>query len=238
MPAQVQINRSVQHNSFFKTMIRIAQPVCSCVCFVCFRIVLICAKRSLCAAFSVLPYGESFYLRYPPTHSHTHTHRDKTIACLETHSCQIYFFSSHSLLILLHPSKEKQWQMWGPCQTHLWWITSEPSSATQSAGIRQPSGRNMKKMLWCGCAVMRLLRAACMAGCSVCSQGADRGRLRGSEAGLQDERLHLQCKLLSQEMHPGSLHQPYVQKKKKTTCWSSMIFQCCLQMGLCYDISI
>ncbi|XP_034733328.1 CDK5 and ABL1 enzyme substrate 2 [Etheostoma cragini] len=27
------------------------------------RIVLICAKRSLCAAFSVLPYGESFYLR-------------------------------------------------------------------------------------------------------------------------------------------------------------------------------
>ncbi|GAA6078829.1 CDK5 and ABL1 enzyme substrate 2 isoform X1 [Tachysurus ichikawai] len=28
------------------------------------RIVLICAKRSLCAAFSVLPYGESFYIRY------------------------------------------------------------------------------------------------------------------------------------------------------------------------------
>ncbi|TNN36814.1 CDK5 and ABL1 enzyme substrate 2 [Liparis tanakae] len=29
------------------------------------RIVLICAKRSLCAAFSVLPYGESFYLSDP-----------------------------------------------------------------------------------------------------------------------------------------------------------------------------
>ncbi|XP_077399968.1 CDK5 and ABL1 enzyme substrate 2 [Vanacampus margaritifer] len=29
------------------------------------RIVLICAKRSLCAAFSVLPYGESFYLSEP-----------------------------------------------------------------------------------------------------------------------------------------------------------------------------
>uniref|UniRef100_A0A4W5MLV6 Uncharacterized protein n=1 Tax=Hucho hucho TaxID=62062 RepID=A0A4W5MLV6_9TELE len=28
------------------------------------RIVLICAKRSLCAAFSVLPYGESFHIRY------------------------------------------------------------------------------------------------------------------------------------------------------------------------------
>ncbi|KAG7231770.1 hypothetical protein INR49_010396 [Caranx melampygus] len=28
-------------------------------------IVLICAKRSLCAAFSVLPYGESFYLSDP-----------------------------------------------------------------------------------------------------------------------------------------------------------------------------
>ncbi|XP_035511914.1 CDK5 and ABL1 enzyme substrate 2 [Morone saxatilis] len=35
-----------------------------CVCL-CFRIVLICAKRSLCAAFSVLPYGESFYLSDP-----------------------------------------------------------------------------------------------------------------------------------------------------------------------------
>lgn len=32
--------------------------------FVLHRIVLICAKRSLCAAFSVLPYGESFYIRY------------------------------------------------------------------------------------------------------------------------------------------------------------------------------
>ncbi|XP_069573530.1 CDK5 and ABL1 enzyme substrate 2 [Brachyistius frenatus] len=29
------------------------------------RIVLICAKRSLCAAFSILPYGESFYLSDP-----------------------------------------------------------------------------------------------------------------------------------------------------------------------------
>ncbi|XP_060793993.1 CDK5 and ABL1 enzyme substrate 2 isoform X1 [Neoarius graeffei] len=29
------------------------------------RIVLICAKRSLCAAFSVLPYGESFYISDP-----------------------------------------------------------------------------------------------------------------------------------------------------------------------------
>ncbi|XP_061760277.1 CDK5 and ABL1 enzyme substrate 2 isoform X2 [Nerophis ophidion] len=29
------------------------------------RIVLICAKRSLCAAFSIMPYGESFYLSDP-----------------------------------------------------------------------------------------------------------------------------------------------------------------------------
>lgn len=28
------------------------------------RVVLICAKRSLCAAFSVLPYGESYHIRY------------------------------------------------------------------------------------------------------------------------------------------------------------------------------
>ncbi|KAL6119537.1 cables2 [Pungitius sinensis] len=34
------------------------------------RIVLICAKRSLCAAFSILPYGESFYLS-DPTLNHT-----------------------------------------------------------------------------------------------------------------------------------------------------------------------
>ncbi|XP_043979971.1 CDK5 and ABL1 enzyme substrate 2 [Gambusia affinis] len=34
------------------------------------RIVLICAKRSLCAAFSIMPYGESFYLS-DPTLNHT-----------------------------------------------------------------------------------------------------------------------------------------------------------------------
>lgn len=43
-----------------------------------------------------------------------------------------------------------------------------------------------------------------------CSQGADRGRLRGPEAVFQGERLHLQRKLLGQEMHPHPLHQPYV----------------------------
>lgn len=42
------------------------------------------------------------------------------------------------------------------------------------------------------------------------SQGAHRGRLRGPEAGFQGERLHLQRKLLGQEMHPHPLHQPYV----------------------------
>ena len=35
------------------------------------RIMLICAKRSLFAAFSVLPYGDSFELRYYTTHSQT-----------------------------------------------------------------------------------------------------------------------------------------------------------------------
>lgn len=42
------------------------------------------------------------------------------------------------------------------------------------------------------------------------SQGAHRGRLRGSEAGFQGERLRLQRKLLGQEVHPHPLHQPYV----------------------------
>ncbi|KPP70690.1 CDK5 and ABL1 enzyme substrate 2-like [Scleropages formosus] len=41
------------------------------------RIVLICAKRSLCAAFSVLPYGESFHISDPrldvPRHRHSST---------------------------------------------------------------------------------------------------------------------------------------------------------------------
>ncbi|MEQ2186543.1 hypothetical protein GOODEAATRI_029659 [Goodea atripinnis] len=40
--------------------------------------------------------------------------------------------------------------------------------------------------------------------------GADRSRLRRSEARVHDERLHLQCQLLCEEMHPGPVHQPYV----------------------------
>lgn len=38
-------------------------------CTACCRIVLICAKRSLLAAFSVLPYGESFHIRYRITYT-------------------------------------------------------------------------------------------------------------------------------------------------------------------------
>ncbi|KAK6308600.1 CDK5 and ABL1 enzyme substrate 2 [Coregonus clupeaformis] len=37
------------------------------------RIVLICAKRSLCAAFSVLPYGESFHISDPKLDRHRHS---------------------------------------------------------------------------------------------------------------------------------------------------------------------
>ncbi|KAG7477892.1 hypothetical protein MATL_G00074410 [Megalops atlanticus] len=38
------------------------------------RIVLICAKRSLCAAFSILPYGESFYLSDPKLEAQKQRH--------------------------------------------------------------------------------------------------------------------------------------------------------------------
>ncbi|XP_062871545.1 CDK5 and ABL1 enzyme substrate 2 [Trichomycterus rosablanca] len=38
------------------------------------RIVLICAKRSLCAAFSVLPYGESFYISDPSLNAQRRRH--------------------------------------------------------------------------------------------------------------------------------------------------------------------
>lgn len=47
------------------------------------RIVLICAKRSLCAAFSVLPYGESFYLSDPMLHHPRRRHSSGNISTLE-----------------------------------------------------------------------------------------------------------------------------------------------------------
>ncbi|KAI1892849.1 hypothetical protein AGOR_G00137760 [Albula goreensis] len=47
------------------------------------RIVLICAKRSLCAAFSVLPYGESFYISDPKLDTHRHRRSSAGTATLE-----------------------------------------------------------------------------------------------------------------------------------------------------------
>ncbi|CAN9515267.1 unnamed protein product [Ophioblennius macclurei] len=47
------------------------------------RIVLICAKRSLCAAFSVLPYGESFYLSDPTLNHSRRRHSSGNISSLE-----------------------------------------------------------------------------------------------------------------------------------------------------------
>ncbi|XP_029994475.1 CDK5 and ABL1 enzyme substrate 2 [Sphaeramia orbicularis] len=47
------------------------------------RIVLICAKRSLCAAFSVLPYGESFYLSDPTLNHPRRRHSSGNISTLE-----------------------------------------------------------------------------------------------------------------------------------------------------------
>ncbi|XP_057685438.1 CDK5 and ABL1 enzyme substrate 2 [Corythoichthys intestinalis] len=48
------------------------------------RIVLICAKRSLCAAFSVLPYGENFYLSEPMLNHPRRRHSSGNIStCLE-----------------------------------------------------------------------------------------------------------------------------------------------------------
>ncbi|XP_024860279.1 CDK5 and ABL1 enzyme substrate 2 [Kryptolebias marmoratus] len=44
------------------------------------RIVLICAKRSLCAAFSVLPYGESFYLSDPTLNHSRRRHSSGNIS--------------------------------------------------------------------------------------------------------------------------------------------------------------
>ncbi|XP_013889444.1 CDK5 and ABL1 enzyme substrate 2 [Austrofundulus limnaeus] len=44
------------------------------------RIVLICAKRSLCAAFSVLPYGESFYLSEPTLNHSRRRHSSGNIS--------------------------------------------------------------------------------------------------------------------------------------------------------------
>ncbi|MEQ2180448.1 hypothetical protein GOODEAATRI_001322 [Goodea atripinnis] len=44
------------------------------------RIVLICAKRSLCAAFSVLPYGESFYLSDPTLNHPRRRHSSGSIS--------------------------------------------------------------------------------------------------------------------------------------------------------------
>ncbi|XP_060929984.1 CDK5 and ABL1 enzyme substrate 2 [Limanda limanda] len=44
------------------------------------RIVLICAKRSLCAAFSVLPYGESFYLSDPTLNHPSRRHSSGNIS--------------------------------------------------------------------------------------------------------------------------------------------------------------
>ncbi|XP_029974602.1 CDK5 and ABL1 enzyme substrate 2 [Salarias fasciatus] len=44
------------------------------------RIVLICAKRSLCAAFSVLPYGDSFYLSEPSLNQPRRRHSSGNIS--------------------------------------------------------------------------------------------------------------------------------------------------------------
>uniref|UniRef100_A0A671LEA0 CDK5 and ABL1 enzyme substrate 2-like n=1 Tax=Sinocyclocheilus anshuiensis TaxID=1608454 RepID=A0A671LEA0_9TELE len=44
------------------------------------RVVLICAKRSLCAAFSVFPYGESYHIRYKATTVSQTTH---FISCVD-----------------------------------------------------------------------------------------------------------------------------------------------------------
>lgn len=47
------------------------------------RIVLICAKRSLCAAFSIMPYGESFYLSDPMLNHPRRRHSSGNISTLE-----------------------------------------------------------------------------------------------------------------------------------------------------------
>ncbi|XP_072304805.1 CDK5 and ABL1 enzyme substrate 2 [Eucyclogobius newberryi] len=47
------------------------------------RIVLICAKRSLCAAFSIMPYGESFYLSEPSLNHTRRRHSSGNISTLE-----------------------------------------------------------------------------------------------------------------------------------------------------------
>ncbi|XP_028309461.1 CDK5 and ABL1 enzyme substrate 2-like [Gouania willdenowi] len=47
------------------------------------RIVLICAKKSLCAAYSVLPYGESFYLSDPMSNHPRRRHSSGNISTLE-----------------------------------------------------------------------------------------------------------------------------------------------------------
>ncbi|KAI4892928.1 hypothetical protein NFI96_014174 [Prochilodus magdalenae] len=47
------------------------------------RIVLICAKRSLCAAFSVLPYGESFHISDPALNTQRRRHSSGGISTLE-----------------------------------------------------------------------------------------------------------------------------------------------------------
>ncbi|KAJ8257342.1 hypothetical protein GJAV_G00184580 [Gymnothorax javanicus] len=47
------------------------------------RIVLICAKRSLCAAFSVLPYGEGFYISEPKLETHSRHRRASAATALE-----------------------------------------------------------------------------------------------------------------------------------------------------------
>ncbi|CAL8370025.1 unnamed protein product [Lota lota] len=47
------------------------------------RIVLICAKKSLCAAFSVLPYGESFHISDPMLHHPRRRHSSGNISSLE-----------------------------------------------------------------------------------------------------------------------------------------------------------
>lgn len=59
------------------------------------RIVLICAKRSLYAAFSVLPYGESVHIRY----------KENTIPSRE-HSSFAFMFSSSSCVIHIILRKE------------------------------------------------------------------------------------------------------------------------------------
>lgn len=77
------------------------------------RIVLVCAKRSLYAAFSVLPYGESAHLRYratpgraPAPHLHVMSHH---AVSLRTGVC-LHHVLNMSLFVDSDPKLEAQRQ--------------------------------------------------------------------------------------------------------------------------------